>query len=148
PDGISGRMQMFLFDLTTPNRDGDLDAEVFGHEYFHGVSNRLTGGPADAKALDALQSGGTGEGWGDFSAPFLTTKPTAPATTARPVGNYVLGLPPNGPGIRRRPYDTDMNVDDETIDWFNATNPHFSQEAHDVGEIWTSTLWDMNWLFI
>src|SRR4029077_12352634 len=57
PDGQSGRMQMYLFNSTTPNRDGDLDADVIIHEYGHGVSNRLTGGPANSNALNATQSG-------------------------------------------------------------------------------------------
>ena len=33
-----------------PNRDSDLDAGVIAHEYGHGVSNRLTGGPATWRA--------------------------------------------------------------------------------------------------
>ncbi|MEZ5314491.1 MAG: M36 family metallopeptidase [Thermoanaerobaculia bacterium] len=33
------------------NRDGDLDAGVIVHEYGHGISNRLTGGPATAGCL-------------------------------------------------------------------------------------------------
>ena len=34
----------------TPDRDGDLDNGVIIHEYGHGVSNRLTGGPATSTA--------------------------------------------------------------------------------------------------
>src|SRR5204863_3075365 len=43
-DGIPGRMQMFIFDGPSPDRDGDLDADVMCHEYTHGLSGRLVGG--------------------------------------------------------------------------------------------------------
>ena len=34
--------------------------------YAHGLSNRLTGGPDTTSCLGAAQSGGMGEGWGDW----------------------------------------------------------------------------------
>jgi hypothetical protein len=148
PDGQSGRMQMFVFDLTNPKRDGDLDPEIMVHEYGHGVSTRLTGGPADSLSLQALQSGGMGEGWSDFWSTAVLQAAGDNQNTPRPQGTYVLGQPTSGGGVRRVPYSYDMTIDPETIDWFNATNSHFSQEVHDVGEIWTSTLWDMYWNLI
>ena len=42
------------------------------HELNHGTTNRLTGGPADANALSAVQSGGMGEGWSDWFALMFT----------------------------------------------------------------------------
>src|SRR4029077_10269596 len=109
----------------------------------HGVSNRLTGGPANSNALDAIQSGGMGEGWSDWWSLMFTQKPSDAQFDAYPVGTYVLGQPLNGPGIRIFPYSTDMAIDPHTIGDFNTDN-----EVHDTGEIWTSTLWDMNWLLI
>ncbi|MGH8476787.1 MAG: M36 family metallopeptidase, partial [Methylococcales bacterium] len=38
------------------------------HEYAHGLTNRLVGGPANSLALIAQQSGAMGEGWSDFYA--------------------------------------------------------------------------------
>ena len=49
-DGSAPRMQMYIFNYTTPNRDGDLDNGVITHEYGHGISNRLTGGPEIGRA--------------------------------------------------------------------------------------------------
>ena len=37
------KIQMFLWDLTFPLRDGDLDAGIVVHEYGHGISTRLVG---------------------------------------------------------------------------------------------------------
>ena len=108
PDGQAPRMQMYEFSLTSPRRDSDLDNGVIIHEYGHGVSNRLTGGPADANALNSLQSGGMGEGWSDFWALMLTQRPADLQNQAVPIGNYVLGLAANGAGIRRYPYSFNM----------------------------------------
>ncbi|RKP17584.1 peptidase M36, partial [Rozella allomycis CSF55] len=36
PDGRRPRMRMYIWDVTKPNRDGDLDSGVIIHEYFHG----------------------------------------------------------------------------------------------------------------
>ena len=65
PDGQSPRMQMYVFDTTAPGRDGDLSNGVIIHEYGHGVSNRLTGGPANVGCW-RTSSSRAGEGWSDF----------------------------------------------------------------------------------
>jgi hypothetical protein len=46
PDGQAPRMQMYIFNYTSPNGDGDLDNQIVIHEYGHGVSTacRPTGG--------------------------------------------------------------------------------------------------------
>src|SRR5262249_19537912 len=105
PDGTSGRMQMYLWTSTTPSRDGDLDETIMTHEYGHGVSNRLTGGPANASALDNIQSGGMGEGWGDWWGLMFSQKPTdAYATDGFGMATYVRGQPTTGAGLRRYRY--------------------------------------------
>src|SRR6185295_2288074 len=136
-------MQMYLFTSTSPQRDGDLDDGIIIHEYGHGVSNRLTGGPANSNALTAIQSGGMGEGWSDWWSLMFTQKTTDTKLGAYPVGNYVLGQAATGPGIRRYPYSFDKSIDPLTIGAFNSSN-----EVHDAGEIWCTALWDLNWLLI
>ena len=71
----SGRMQMYLWTITTPNRDGDFDNGIIIHEYGHGVSTRLTGGPSNSSCLGGTQSGGMGEGWSDWWSIVFTHKP-------------------------------------------------------------------------
>jgi len=143
PDGQSGREQQYVFDLTNPTRDSSLDGTIVAHEFTHGISNRLTGGPANANALNALQSGGMGEGWGDWMGLMLTQKPGDTANQARGIGMWVLGQPITGVGVRRAPYSFDMTIDPRTLGDFNQSN-----EPHDAGEAWCSALWDMNWLMI
>ncbi|MDB5336396.1 MAG: Protein of unknown function precursor containing a C-terminal secretion signal, partial [Planctomycetaceae bacterium] len=149
PDGFSGRMQMFLWDITPIQRDGDLDNQIIVHEFGHGVSNRLTGGAANSNALNALQSGGMGEGWGDFWALMFTQRPSDQQNGGYTLGTYVIGEPTTGAGIRAYPYSYDLVIDPHTYDDYNTiVNSPFGYDPHAAGEIWTSALWDMNWLLI
>ncbi|WP_187632003.1 M36 family metallopeptidase [Hymenobacter lutimineralis] len=124
------------------DRDGAFDNVIIAHEYTHGISTRLTGGPSTADCLDNVE--GMGEGWSDFVALWLTTKPGDKATTPRSVGSYVMGQPTDGEGIRQKPYSTDMAVNNYTYDIIGKAYT----ETHDVGEVWATVLWDLNWAMI
>ena len=93
PDGLGGRMQMFLWTTTTPHRDGDFDNGVMAHEFEHGVSIRLTGGPSQSGCLSNKEEGG--EGWSDYNALMVTTNwataKLTDGTLKRPIGTYVNG---------------------------------------------------------
>ncbi|MFN8244264.1 MAG: M36 family metallopeptidase [Ferruginibacter sp.] len=147
-DGSNGRMQMYLFTAPNPDRDGDLDNGVVTHEYGHGISHRLTGGPGSgAGCLSNAERGD--EGWSDYFALMMTTN-WATATVndgfniPRPMGTYVLNQPTNGPGIRIHPYCTNMAIDP----WTYSGVASSGGEVHDIGEIWCSTIWDMTWNII
>ena len=58
PDGSSPTMHMGLF--TATNRHTAFDSTVVFHEFTHGISNRLVGGPMNTNALNAPQSGSNG----------------------------------------------------------------------------------------
>jgi extracellular elastinolytic metalloproteinase len=62
PDGQAGIMNMFTWTFTQTRRDGSLDNTIPIHEYAHGISNRLTGGPANSNCLSAVESRAMGEG--------------------------------------------------------------------------------------
>jgi uncharacterized delta-60 repeat protein len=143
PDGSTPRMQMFIWNYADPDRDSDFDNQIIVHEYGHGVSHRLTGGPANSGSLGGLQSGGMGEGWGDWLGLMFTMKPSDLKLGAYSVGTYVKNQAPTGNGIRRYPYSFDMSINPETYGLYNSSN-----EVHDSGEIWTSALWDLTWLLI
>ncbi len=145
PDGSHPRMQMFLFN-GSPKIDGDADNGVIAHEYTHGISNRLTGGPNTTSCLNNGEQ--MGEGWSDYFALMVTTNwGTATVNDGpnpRPMGNYVLGYPTTGPGIRLHPYSTNFAVDPWTYAIISTTGG----ESHNVGEVWTTMLWDMTWALI
>ncbi|KAJ3215132.1 Fungalysin/Thermolysin Extracellular metalloproteinase 5 [Clydaea vesicula] len=140
PDGEHGEMNMYLFDVTTPGRDGDLDNNVIAHEIFHGVSNRLTGGPANVDCLSTTEAGGMGEGWSDVNAFFLTTKTSHTRNTDRSTGSYIIN---NAAGIRSKIYSTDMKKNSYTLE---DVKKNF--EVHDIGEIWATMLFEVMWNMI
>ncbi|MCB0574801.1 MAG: M36 family metallopeptidase, partial [Saprospiraceae bacterium] len=53
--------------------DGDFDNGIIAHEYGHGISNRLTGGPNQAGCLGNAEQ--MGEGWSDWFSLIMTTHP-------------------------------------------------------------------------
>lgn len=138
-DGLPGRMQMFLW-ASVPLIDGDFDNGVILHEYGHGISTRLTGGPA-ATCLGGDEQGG--EGWSDYFGAMITMDPaTVPSVFAdgRGIGTYVLGEPTNGDGIRPARYSTDFAVNDYT---YGDLNNSEISAPHGVGFIWCTMLWEM-----
>ena len=157
PDGSAPRMQMYLFDGPTPDRDGDLDVEIILHEYTHGLSNRRVGGGV---GINALQSGGLGEGWSDFYALALLSEAADGVSSNYTAGGYVTylldGLTQNYYfGIRRYPYTTDMTKNPLTYKDIDSTqaSPHpgvprnpiignTADEVHNMGEVWCVTLWE------
>ena len=127
-----------------PDRDSDLDNGVIAHEYGHGISNRLTGGPSVIGCLNSnVHLEHMGEGWSDYMALVLTTSPSDTATTARGVGSYVSFQPADGPGIRPTPYSTDTAVNPSTYDSIKDT-VNISQ-PHGVGYVWNTMLWEVYW---
>jgi hypothetical protein len=128
-------------------RDGDLDNGIVAHEYTHGISSRLTGGPGQSCLGGNEQAG---EGWSDYVALTLTMDPTIDdPDQPRGMGPYALfQADRHGAGIRPRPYSRDMNIQPFTYDsiktqgWLNRTSLAL---PHGLGHGWASVLWDMNW---
>ena len=132
-----------------PDFDGSFDNGVVSHEFGHGVSTRLTGGPANSSCLNnANGSQSMGEGWSDFFGLWMTTRPGDDGSTSRYVATYDTGEPSAvGPGFRRKPYSTNFGSNNYTYSQL-GTSPGQFQETHDVGEVWATVLWDLNWQFI
>jgi Fungalysin metallopeptidase (M36)/Fungalysin/Thermolysin Propeptide Motif len=140
-DGMRPRMQMYTCTNTSPARDGSLDHGVVTHEFGHGVSNRLTGGPAAAGCLSNTEQ--MGEGWSDYLGLMLTQEPGDAATDARGTGTYLFGQAANGPGIRPAPYSTDFGVNSFTYSGISGVSI-----PHGVGFVWATMLWQMTWELI
>lgn len=152
-DGSAPRMQMFEWTSTSPRRDSDFDNGVIAHEYGHGVSNRLTGGPANSSALNNVQSGGMGEGWSDFHGLMFTQKATDTKSVGYGIGTYVLGQPATGVGIRAYRYSFDKAINPIEFDSYGSSGTTGyglarSTAVHRSGTVWNSALWDLNWLLI
>lgn len=135
PDGGNPRMQMFLF--TNPTRDGDFDNVIIAHEYGHGISTRLVGGPG-TNALGGSEQ--MGEGWSDWLGLVMTIRPSDTRDTPRGVGTYAIGQSTTGAGIRPTRYATDFSVNGTTYN--NVPN---LVAPHGVGYGFATILWDMTW---
>lgn len=122
--------------------DSDLDNGVIAHEYAHGISIRLTGGPATNCLFGDEQAG---EGWSDWFALVMTHRPGDQGSDARGIGTYVQGQTASGPGIRRYPYTTDMSVNPATYD--DIKLPSVSV-PHGVGSVMCTMLWDLYWALV
>lgn len=129
-----------------PDRDSDLDAGVIVHEYGHGVSNRLTGGPGAALCLQNAEQ--MGEGWSDILALLITQAPSDTATAPRGLANYVEFQPVDGPGLRPTAYSTDMAINPSTYQDVIDTDGVTLSIPHGVGYVWATMLWEMNWNLI
>ena len=70
----------------------------------------------------------------------MTQKATDTKNTPRGIGNYVIGEPTTGLGIRRYPYCYDMSVNPQTYGDLN-----FDEDIYLNGEVWASAVWDMYW---
>lgn len=121
--------------------DGNFDNGIIAHEFGHGVSNRLTGGPSAADCLNNAEQ--MGEGWSDFFTLALTARPGNQPEQRRGVGTFVLRQDNNGQGIRRYPYSADMSISPLTFG-----NVAENTQVHALGEVWNNMTWDLYWAFV
>lgn len=153
-DGDTTRIQMFRFTGPNPDRDGDFDGDVVYHEYVHGLSFRLSNATVFGE-----QSGGMGEGWGDFFGLCISSEPGDDPDAVYPMGGYITkdffgGTDNYYFGIRRYPFSTDFSKSPLTYADLDPAqfvipagvpnnslfinNP--ADEVHNVGEIWAQAL--------
>ncbi len=120
-DGSAPRMQMYLWNRTTPRRDGSLDNDVIYHEYGHGLTWRMVGG------MSGSVSGALGEGMSDVIAILMNGEDR--------VGEYSTNDPD---GIRSERYRDHT----ETLGDFNA-----ARGVHRNGEIYAAAVWRLYEIF-
>jgi extracellular elastinolytic metalloproteinase len=144
PDGQRPQMRLFLWNTASPPRDGALSNDITLHELAHGLSNRLTGGKADGRCLQNMESMSLGEGWSDAIAMFLLRKATDTRKSDFGMGTYALNQSPAGVGVRRFKYST--NLATSPLKYSQAyLDVHQSQIPHLGGEVWANCLNEMYW---
>lgn len=122
-------------------KDGTLDNGIMAHEYGHGISNRLTGGPANSNCLNNQEQ--MGEGWSDYFALVMTMNTGDQGTDGRGIGTYAVSQPTTGVGIRPTRYSTDMSINPSTYNKIKT-----AAVPHGVGYVWATMLWEMTWALI
>jgi uncharacterized repeat protein (TIGR01451 family) len=132
--------------------DACYDNGVIIHEYAHGVSIRLTGGPSNTGCLPDFDDDGNdfpdrgeqmGEGWSDFFGMAFTTRPEDDGVQPRGIGTYLLNETADKKGFRNYPYSTDMNINPLIYNDIKTLSV-----PHGVGSVWATMLMDMYWKFI
>lgn len=120
--------------------DSDFDNGVITHEYGHGISTRLAGGPSNSNCLSGNEQ--AGEGWSDFFALCLTAKPsdTILPGSARGIATWLVAQQNNGLGIRPFRYSRSMSVNPLTYNSVRSVSI-----PHGVGTVWCSMLYDIYW---
>lgn len=135
PDGRRGQMRMYIWNGAEPWRDGDLEAGIVIHEYSHGVSTRLTGGPANSGCLGWGEAGGMGEGWGDAFATLIRMHEAEPVDFT--MGEWASGV--KG-GIRKYKYSLNSTVNPET---YKTLDKPGYWGVHAIGEVWAEMLFTL-----
>ncbi|MGB7500732.1 MAG: T9SS-dependent M36 family metallopeptidase [Moheibacter sp.] len=119
-------------------KDGTFDSGVMAHEYTHGISNRLTGGPNTSGCLNNEEQ--MGEGWSDYAGLVMTMNTGDQGADGRGIGTYVVSQPTNGVGIRPTRYSTDMSINPSTYNTIKT-----AAVPHGVGYVWATMRWEMTW---
>jgi extracellular elastinolytic metalloproteinase len=139
---LQGQVSVTMIREPVTTYDSDFDNGVITHEYGHGISNRLTGGPSNTACLGNGEQ--MGEGWSDYFALMLTTDwTTADKNDIRGIATYLRSQPITGTGIREYPYSWDMLISPYNYD-YARTHP----AVHALGSAWCSMLWDLTWRII
>ncbi|MFT5724477.1 MAG: extracellular elastinolytic metalloproteinase, partial [Bacteroidia bacterium] len=126
--------------------DSDFDNGVISHEYTHGISTRLTGGPSNSSCLQSnTYQEQMGEGWSDFIGLVMTQHKDDAPEKRRGIGTYLRRQNTNGSGIRPYPYSTSFSVNPVTYDYIKSAQ---FTVPHGVGSVWCSMLWDLHFAFI
>jgi extracellular elastinolytic metalloproteinase len=142
-DGVPPRLQLGVFTVTTPRRDSALSSYAIVYAYTRAVTQRLVGGPLVTTCLTAAEATGMSIGWSDWIALVVTANASDAAATSRGVGTYLMGQPPEGPGIRVAPYSTDPGVNSLTYASIRTLAPPFG-----TGTVWATALWEMYWALV
>jgi len=116
-DGANPRMQMYIWTLSNPQRDGDVDSDIVWHEYGHGLTWRMIG------SMSGSISGAIGEGMSDAIAVIYNNDDA--------LAEYSVN---RSRGIRSSAYGSHR----DTIGDFNS-----ARGVHRNGEIIGATMWDM-----
>ena len=126
------------------DRDSDLDNGVIAHEYCHGLSNRLTGGPSTTSCLGGSQQ--AGEGWSDICTLFFSGDPADRPQDGHGVGTYLIFQPSDGSGIRPAPYSADPLANGLTYSTITTAGQAGGVSIpHGVGTVFATAAWEVYW---
>ncbi|KAF4826624.1 Extracellular metalloproteinase NpI [Colletotrichum tropicale] len=137
-DGRSPRLSMGVWS-GTPRRDSMFDATVLLHEYMHGVTRRLVGGPATSGCLSDMNGLSINEGYSDFVPTLLRVKEGDTRSTDYTIADWATGQPI---GLRSHYVSTSLETTPLT---YSSLNDLVSTGGFDLATVWASVLYDVFW---
>lgn len=124
--------------------DGSIDNGLIAHEYGHGISTRLAGGPSTSNCLGNAEQ--MGEGWSDWFGLMVTLKQGDLGENGRALITYSLGQPTTGSGSPDRPYKYSIDFSENPLTYGNTN--FGTTQPHGIGSVWATMLWDLTWKYI
>ncbi len=155
PDGRRPRMQMYLNYSPYLAASSSDDFLTLGHEFTHGLSNRLVVNSNNRSTLNSYQAGGMGEGWSDFYAfDYLLKRQLATNTDDPGELSLDLYLAKNKAVTRTEAIDCGLGEAAATCVQFVTGDPggytyddvgdgQLGTQVHAAGEAWSQTLFDI-----
>ena len=129
--------------VLTIHLDSDFDNGIIAHEYGHGISARLVGGPSAVNCFSNDEH--MSEGLSDWYGLMITIEEGDQGSDIRGIGTFAGGQSTTGNGIRPAPYSTDFSINDYT--YGDVSDTSLSQ-PHGVGFVFATALWDLTWVYI
>jgi len=139
-DGKSPRMKLLIYNrIKEYERDPALSNQIIIHEFTHGVSGRLVGGPSQTGCFKDPEADSINEGLSDFFSLLLTTKK---GETRKKELTWAQWLS-NGTS-RKYKYTMDQKVNPLTYSNLSHTKDA-KIEPHFGGQLFASIMYDVIW---
>jgi len=138
-DGVSPVLRLYPFQKSDNiERDPAFDNQIIIHEFTHGVSNRLTGGPSTITCLTKEESNALNEGFSDFFANALQLKSNKNRNTPINLFEYVMK------NAREYPITSDMDIN--PLMYSDLTHTTGDEDFVYTGcEVWSVMLHEVFW---
>lgn len=154
PDGQPPVMQMYLNRAPYLAASSSNAFDNIGHEFTHGLSNRLVVDSTGNSTLNSYQAGGMGEGWGDFySFDYLLSHKLTKNTSKSGELMYDRYLSKNRAMTRSEAIDCAVGKDAPLCQQVDGVGvggytygdipAQLTTEVHAAGEVWAQTLFDL-----
>lgn len=140
-DGRSPRLSMGIWSAAgPPDRDSVFDSTVLLHEYTHGVTTRLVGGPGSPGCLGTGYDGlSLNEGYSDFVPTLLRVKTNDTRDKDYTIADWATG---QAVGLRAHYISTSMTTTPLT---FESLNDLSSTGGFDLATVWAVALYEVFW---
>ncbi|WP_322938018.1 M36 family metallopeptidase [Nocardioides bizhenqiangii] len=155
PDGRRPRMQMYLNYSPYLAASSSDDFLTLGHEFTHGLSNRLVVNSNNHSTLNSYQAGAMGEGWSDFYAfDYLLFRDYTTDTPEPGELSLDLYLAKGAVVTRTQAMDCGLDEasprcvqiltgDDGGYTYDDVGDGQLGTQVHAAGEAWAQTLFDI-----